>query len=407
ISWQMIKNSQYDSALLYAGKALQLTDTIQVGTMHGWAKGKALAYNHMGVVYRNKGNYAKALNTHFSALKIREELNDKKGMCMSYNNIGNIYYNEGNYQVALKNYLAAVNITKQYTHDTLSPNYANTLSNIGGIYLTGAQYANALKNYQTALSIFETIKYNQGMGMLHNNIGELYEKQANYTDALKNYYASADMFDASGYKQGTAAAYNNIGEILIRMHNLQEAYQWLNKGLNLSVLTGVKEQIKFSYINLAKADSAAGNYKSALENYKKYIIYKDSLNNEENTKKTVQAQMQYEFDKKETIIKQEQEKKDAIAFAEGKKQKIILYSVSGFGVLVLALAILIFRSLRINQKKNRIIRLQKEAVERQKHLVEEKQKEVIDSITYAKRIQRALITSERYIEKSINKLKQV
>src|ERR1700749_1476105 len=61
ISWQMIKNSQYDSALLYAGKALQLTDTIQVGTMHGWAKGKALAYNHMGVVYRNKGNYAKAL----------------------------------------------------------------------------------------------------------------------------------------------------------------------------------------------------------------------------------------------------------------------------------------------------------------------------------------------------------
>ena len=65
------------------------------------------------------------------------------------------------------------------------------------------------------------------------------------------------------------------------------------------------------------------------------------------------------------------------------------------------------RSLRINQKKNRSIRLQKEAVERQKHLVEEKQKEVIDSITYAKRIQRALITSERYIEKSINKLKQV
>ena len=48
--------------------------------------------------------------------------------------------------------------------------------------------------------------------------------------------------------------------------------------------------------------------------------------------------------------------------------------------------------------------MRKHLVEKQKELVEEKQKEIIDSINYASRIQRALITSERYIEKSLNRL---
>ena len=39
-----------------------------------------------------------------------------------------------------------------------------------------------------------------------------------------------------------------------------------------------------------------------------------------------------------------------------------------------------------------------------KELIEEKQKEIIDSIYYARRIQRALLTSEKYIERNLNKL---
>ena len=78
--------------------------------------------------------------------------------------------------------------------------------------------------------------------------------------------------------------------------------------------------------------------------------------------------------------------------------------MSCFLVLVLGLAVVIFRSLRINQHKNKIITEQKHLVEKQKELVEEKQKEIIDSINYASRIQRALIMSERYIEKSLNRL---
>jgi hypothetical protein len=41
---------------------------------------------------------------------------------------------------------------------------------------------------------------------------------------------------------------------------------------------------------------------------------------------------------------------------------------------------------------------------KQKQEVEEKQKEILDSIHYAKRIQTALLTSEYYIEKNLKRL---
>ena len=53
------------------------------------------------------------------------------------------------------------------------------------------------------------------------------------------------------------------------------------------------------------------------------------------------------------------------------------------------------------------VELQKKEVEQQKQLVEENQKEIIDSITYARRIQSSLLPSEKYIEKSLIRLKKL
>jgi len=49
--------------------------------------------------------------------------------------------------------------------------------------------------------------------------------------------------------------------------------------------------------------------------------------------------------------------------------------------------------------------IKNENIAEQKHEVEEKQKEILDSIRYAKRIQVSLLASEKYIHKSIEKLK--
>src|SRR5205814_1758182 len=105
----------------------------------------------------------------------------------------------------------------------------------------------------------------------------------------------------------------------------------------------------------------------------------------------------FEFDKKEAAAKLEQEKKEAVAAAESKKQKIIIWSACGILLLVISFAVFAYRSFLQKQKAN-------VEITKQKEIIEEKQKEILDSIRYAKKIQTALITSENYIEKNLNKL---
>lgn len=125
---------------------------------------------------------------------------------------------------------------------------------------------------------------------------------------------------------------------------------------------------------------------------------RDSLLNEENTRESTRLELNYEFEKKEAAAKIEQEKKEAIAAAEKRKQRIIIFVVSGFGVLVLIFAIFAYRSFL--QKRNANL-----AITRQKELIEEKQREILDSIHYARRIQTALFTSEKYISRNLVRLK--
>jgi len=89
--------------------------------------------------------------------------------------------------------------------------------------------------------------------------------------------------------------------------------------------------------------------------------------------------------------------------AEAKHQSILRNSfIAGF-TLVLLFALFVLRSYKQKQKANRIITMQKNEVEKQKHLIEEHQKEILDSIHYAKRIQRSLLPTDKYFERVLNK----
>ncbi|HXB12070.1 MAG TPA: SpoIIE family protein phosphatase, partial [Bacteroidia bacterium] len=196
----------------------------------------------------------------------------------------------------------------------------------------------------------------------------------------------------------TSLMYGNIANVYLKEKKLGQSKSYYDSALTLSKSIGKKDHIELDYKGMAAFDSTIGNYKIALEDYKYYIVYRDSLINETNTKKTVQTEMNFEFEQKQAAEKAEQDKKDAIAEQERNKQKAIRNSfIVGF-ILMLALAFFVFNGYRQKQKANIIITQQKEEVEKQKTLVEsqkalveEKNKDILDSITYAKRLQDAIL----------------
>jgi serine phosphatase RsbU (regulator of sigma subunit)/Tfp pilus assembly protein PilF len=369
-------------ALYYYGRALNIFSSIDDKS------GVSACYNNMGLVYRTIGNFSEALKNHYASLKIKEAIGDRNGIALSYNNIGVVLNAQKNYAEAIKNHLAALEIRKALGNKR---GIASSYGNMGNVYQAQGNYAEALKNYEQTLKIEEEIGNKVGMTTALNNMGAAYYELGDYEQALQHNTDALRIAEEAGDLSSIAASSINTGNVLVKLKQPQAASEWLQKALEIGKEIGEVEVIKNSYEGLSQADSALGKYQDALHHYKMFISYRDSLVNEENTLKTVQLQMQYEYDKKDAIARAVQEKKDEVVRQEVQKQKLLRNSfVAGFA-LMLALAAVSYRSYVRKRKDNLLI-------EKQKLLVEEKNKEITQSLQYAQHIQEAVLPSHKNID---------
>jgi tetratricopeptide (TPR) repeat protein len=373
---------------------------------------------NIGIVYWNQSDHANALDYYFRALRLAEDLGDKAKLATLYGNLGAVYSDQKNFPKALEYFLKSVKLSEEIG-DRL--NAATCYGNIGLNYTNTGNGSMALRYYTKALKISEQIGDNNGIARHNANIGEYYENKGdsfcragNESFAVKELYPAAMKFYVTALavderiqnRTGLARDLNRIGSVNIRLSQFKDAEKNLYRALQIAEQINAMGMIKSSEQRLAFLYHATKRPALELEHFKRYIAARDSIYNEENTKKSVRSEMNFEFEKKQSAEKAEQDRKEAVEMAEReeekKQQRIILGFVSGGLILVIAFAFFILRAFRLKQKANRIIVLQKQEVERQKRIVEEKQQEVLDSIHYAKRIQTVLMPSEKYIARKLD-----
>jgi signal transduction histidine kinase/Flp pilus assembly protein TadD len=340
LSKQYKNISDFEKAMQYAESALALAEKLN------YKRGKADVYNSIGKRYLSIGNFQEAMKNFFAALKISEEIGYKKGVAHSYNNIGTYYQCVGNFTEALENYLYALNIWEDIGHKN---GIAGSYNNIGIMYGSQGNYSKALKNFFACLKIREEIRGKNGDAGSYSNIGIIYALQGNYPKALENYFYSLNIWEDIGYKIGIAECYNNIGFVYYRQGNYPEARKYLNDGLALQLKIGNKLGIKFSYESLATLDSVEGNFAQALENYKMYTLYKDSILNEESNNQIARLKIQFETEKKDqkiVLLK----KDNVLQVQQLEKQKLLRNGMIAGTALLLLVGLLLFRSFRLHKK---------------------------------------------------------
>lgn len=123
--------------------------------------------------------------------------------------------------------------------------------------------------------------------------------------------------------------------------------------------------------------------------------------------------MKYENEKKQKeieLLKKDKEYDNVLLQSKNLAIQAQEQTIASFIIGMLLIAVLIFYILRSNvqrKKANKLLFEQKTLIEKQKDLVDEKQKEIIDSIMYAKRIQMSILPNEKYIEKNISRLNKI
>jgi tetratricopeptide (TPR) repeat protein len=356
--------------------------------------GMANIYYGMGMLHSSEGNIPLAIQCHSIALHTFELKNDLPNVALQWYSLAQIYAGQRDSTKHVEYLSKALNI---YESQGNQWGIALVQGAFGHLYLDRGNSNLALKFFKRNLDIYSGSGDLWGIGNSLYSMGSAYRKMKNMDSALSNYTRALALQEKTGYKPGLTFTYNSLAELFGKTGNLNKAVNYGTKALSLAREVRSITAIRAASNNLHFIYKKQGDFKRSFEMFTLYVRMTDSIQNEKNKKAIYQQQLSYEFEKRAAIEEQDQKSRDAISLQEKERQKVAIYAISTGLFLALFVVIFVFRGYRQKQRANFLIM-------GQKRLIEEKQRSILDSIHYAKRIQLSLMPTEKYIIKKLSEL---
>ncbi|MGB0522374.1 MAG: tetratricopeptide repeat protein [Flammeovirgaceae bacterium] len=419
------KLGDYEAAL--EEHRLALTQRKELGD---WA-GISDSYNNMANIYRQQGHYAKALNHYIQSLEIDEKLGRGNiALGNVYNNIGIMYHLMEEDDIALNHYhnaLSKFRAAQSRTGESM------VLNNIGSSYKQQGRFREALKATEKSLYIADEIREKNRIAEAYNSMGDIFMLQGKEKEAVTSFRQALRMYSQINNSSGIVEVLNQLSELC------QHKKQW-DKALNYALAAkdsaqkiGFMTGLIDAHQNLSQAYSHMDQFKEAFKWQKAYINLKDSMFNMRQNKQLLALQAKYENKQKTNeyeLLKEKQVNQEKL-LAKEQDQNIML--TAGLFVFLL-LSFFLFQNqkrlretinlLQIKHKeiseqkeeiesKNREFQRVQEQIKNQHQLIEshnvdlvrvnnelaDKNQRITDNITYAKRVQYAVLPRRLFLKK--------
>lgn len=309
-----------------------------------YKNGLARSYASLGVIYSQESNYYVALENYQKALQLYQDIDQKNSISKVCNNIGVVYKSQGNNKKALDYFQKALKIQEQTGEQTVPV----TLTNIGVIYFEQNNLAKAIQYYNRAEKLFKNSANIRGYALLNNYLGDYYQKQSDAAKAITYYNLALTQYESIQNKFGASLALYNLGQLYADQKKYAEAMTYAGKSLAYAKEIGVLDQTFHSEKLVSELFGFLNNPTESLVHYKNYIVARDSITNQENNKKFVQAEMNFEYQKKEALL-EEQNK---------RQTQFTIFSILA-AVLVIGLIFLMYNRRQVKRR----LTLQKEVAE--------------------------------------------
>ncbi|WP_420580978.1 tetratricopeptide repeat-containing sensor histidine kinase [Reichenbachiella sp.] len=349
ISWEY-RNIAIDSSIHYAQKAL--THSRELNYLNGINH----SLNYLGIAYRNRSNYSKALELFFEALKSSEYSKDLQEISYTLINIGNIYIFQTNYEGAIDYFQRALENAKIINNQNIM---AYCYLNIGRSLVGLDQFSEAEEYYRQAQDLRKSMNDLEGIVISNVDLAELYIR-TNLPDKaltlLKENLINVKRLD---HTSTLSLSYINIARCYLMKNNPKKAREYVQKSMLLNEAHGLKSNMSQALQLLSEISEKTNNYNLALNYYKRYVATKDSIFNEENTRKIESLHSQYQTEKAEVETKYLREQSRLNEVIIERQRAIITLAVVAC-LLFLTVAMVAFWSSNERKKLNAQIEDQKE-----------------------------------------------
>ncbi|MCW3077038.1 MAG: protein serine/threonine phosphatase [Bacteroidetes bacterium] len=382
------KGGLFDSVTFYLDKAAALNAVLKNDSVN------VEIASIQGAFFLHDASFEKAFSWYLKAYELSEKKQLHYQTVTVLNQMGKVYTRQKNPGKALEYYLKALSICNQYNFQTKK---ADLYNNIGYTYLSLKNYGEGEKYHLQALKIRMQMHDSDGLGRSYSNLAYLQYLKGNLEQSRRYFYEALNLRRKLKDQNSIIRSVNDCADIENQMKNYTAALTLLKEALALEALNPDKDVRLAIYLNFNKVYNNMGNLKEAYLFQSKYYSLKDSIFSTESSRNIEKLESKHQLESKQAEIAMLKKDNDIQSLQNSRNETIIFALIGGFFLVIV--------SLFITLKQFRDKRRAHMALEQKNQIIEDKQKEILDSIHYAKRIQTALITSDGYINKCLNKLK--
>lgn len=290
---------------------------------------------------------------------------------------------QGKYKEALEYNFKALDY---YLSKNDEVQYATVLSNLCLLHLNNQQPDSANLYGIRAMDLF---RKNNKQSEMANSILSLAEIRLVKNDleaARIKANEAQSVYTKINIKQGVLNTYDILAKIDMAQHKYDSAIVNLNKALEFLKAFLLPEMNRDCYLRLSTCYKQLNDPEKAFENHVKFAAYNDSVSDQRFKAKALEMDAKFNITKKENELKEKEHQIES----QNKQRNFLLLGLTG----ILILLVMSYRGYKQKKKAN-------ELITEQKLLVEEKQKEILDSIHYANRIQQALLASDSLLRTNL------
>lgn len=410
IGWVQYYNYQFDEAVESYTKSIEYATQIDNKHFIG-------ATNlSLGNVYYEMSEISKMWEAYYKSLDMFTELKDTSYACIVLRTIGQAFTSVGMYKSAQDQYRKSLELSTQM-HDTIQMAY--DYRNIGETYLQQfgdrtSQMAEdgivSAKNYlKLAELMMPDIENDYATGERIGNyisLADCYIKLAklqdkpSYIDSCRHYLDLYKKFNFSEV-EGFLLASQTESDVLMLEHKYSQAIPILQAALSSALEEGSEHNEMSICKRLSECYDNTGDKAKALDALKRHYDLKQKIANETEMRRASEFAAQRE-------VKQERERsKQERAMNEERRHRqtainIALVVVLAMMVVIVLLVLKAFRQKRLSNEalmdKNTLLAQQTEEITTQKESLARTNRQMRESITYAQRIQRSVISSQEEMD---------
>lgn len=346
-------------------------------------KGMYNSYMQLGVIEQfYNARYDKALGYYLKGLKVATDANDTIDKINAYVRVGSIYAREKMKKEAFsylsKAYYISTTINAPVTRSFVISRF--------GFYYVNVENKNelAIQYFLKALKSLDNSPQGD-YGYIYICLADAYAKTGNAIAAERYANKALTVYQQKKDYVYLAYTYSFLSRVALSKNKLDEAFTLAKTGEDIATKYSLSKELMDCKLSLYHVYKQQNDEHNSLVTIEEYNVLKDSIFNTGKSAKIASVgnkEVISNYESELDIMNQENE-----SITQQKNLFVVLLSL---GVLLLGVSVVF----AINKvKSNKELHLKNDIINKQREQVETKNKEIIDSINYAQRIQSALLPS--------------